>query len=394
MEIEYNNKCTGCGACKNSCPSKAIVMQEDKKGFLKPVIDTKLCIKCNICDRVCPIYNHTSNNLIKPKAYMFINKNKKERLKSSSGAFFSCIAKYVIEHNGVVFGVIWDKNINAIQSYTQSIEGLDKMHGSKYVQADTMNTYVEVKTFLEDDILVLYTGTPCQIAGLKAYLKKDYENLILIDLVCHGVPSRKAFEDYKKSFLKKHNDNTNIIDIQMRPKPVKNEYVHYWIIKTQIRTYKIPMEKNPYILTFLYNMDLCDSCNDCKFNVVPRIGDITMGDFSGIEHFKRNLTVEKGVSVILLNNEKGDKIFQLIKNSQETMEIPFDKIIKYNQNIIKSTIPHEKRNEFFNKLILNEEYLEYFSQKYIKITPYLLMKIYYVLPKFLKDIIKRIVRKR
>lgn len=393
LKIENNEQCTGCGACKNICKRNAISMIEDEEGFLKPLVDHYKCINCSLCDNICPIFNYKSSNTKNPKSFLFMNKDKIEKEKSSSGAFFPLIAKYIIEQNGIVFGVIWDENIKAIQASAQNFDELEKMRGSKYVQADTKSTFKEVQYFLDKGKVVLYSGTPCQIAGLKSFLKKDYQNLITIDLICHGVPSRKIFEYYKKMFLKQKRDNTKIININMRPKPVKFEYIHYWKIETLLKTYKISMQKNPFVLTFLYNLNLNKSCINCRFNCLPRVGDITIGDFNGVEYFENNLKVEDGVSVILLNNKKGERFYEEISKQQISKEVPFEKVVRYNLNIVEATRPHEKRDAFFKNFLLKEQSMEDFAKRYIKIYPFEIIYIYKRLPNFIKKIIKKILAK-
>ena len=194
-EISKKN-CTGCSACYSICSVGAIKITSDKYGFYKPIIDENICTHCGLCEKICPLDNYKSSNN-KPEAYALINKDDGIRFKCASGGAFSAFSKYILEQNGIVYGVIWDENLVAIHSRAENIEQLEKMFSSKYVQSKISDTFKLVKMDLETGHKVLFTGTPCQIAGLKSFLKIEYENLITIDLVCHGVPIPLILDKYK-----------------------------------------------------------------------------------------------------------------------------------------------------------------------------------------------------
>ena len=188
--------CTGCAACMNSCARSAIQMVADEEGFLVPIVDNDKCVECKLCEKSCPVITKTSNtNTSQPKAYAVWNEI--DRCVSSSGGAFSSFARYVLKKGGAVFGAAFDTNLHCHHINVTTIEGLDALRGSKYVQSEIGDTYKEIKIVLKDDKYVLFCGTPCQVAGLKAFLRKDYEKLITLDLVCHGVPSDFVFQAYK-----------------------------------------------------------------------------------------------------------------------------------------------------------------------------------------------------
>ena len=195
--FESNKKedCNGCGVCELICPKNAIEMYEDGEGFLYPVINKEKCVNCGLCRKICPNkdYEYNSNS----KAYIAINKNKRELKNSSSGGMFIILAKTVINKGGIVFGVKYDKDLKPIHDYSTTIEGLQDFQGSKYMRSDLNGSYVKVKEFLELGKIVLFTGTPCQCQGLRTYLKKDYQNLITCDLICHSNPSPKEPDLYR-----------------------------------------------------------------------------------------------------------------------------------------------------------------------------------------------------
>ena len=192
----YNKKdCNGCTLCTIGCPTNAIKMVEDNEGFFYPEIDEEKCIKCNKCKNICSNFNDSKGI---EKVYMAINKNKEELKNSASGGMFYILARYVIEKNGVVFGVEYDENLRVRHNHYENLEEFKKFQGSKYLRSDIGNSYKEVEKFLKQDRYVLFTGTPCQCNALKTYLKKDYEKLIICDIVCHANPSQKVFDKYEK----------------------------------------------------------------------------------------------------------------------------------------------------------------------------------------------------
>ena len=205
--------CNGCGVCALKCPKNAITMKEDEEGFLYPVIDKSKCINCKLCEKVC---SNKNDKKYESEAYIAINNNKEELNISSSGGMFYLLAKYTIRNNGIVFGVTYNNNLEAINEYATTLEECKKFCGSKYVRSDLKDTYKEAKEFLDNGKLVLYTGTSCQISGLKSYLGKEYSNLITTDILCHANPSPKVFKMYKENLEKIH--KKGIKDIKFRAK--------------------------------------------------------------------------------------------------------------------------------------------------------------------------------
>lgn len=200
IQITDKSLCCGCAACVQRCPKQCITLHEDHEGFLYPKVDTEACIDCTLCEKVCPILNE--GNKRKPlKVYAAINKDEKIRLESSSGGIFTLLAEQTIGEGGVVFGARFDENWQVRLDYTETIGGIAAFRGSKYVQSRTENTYQQTESFLKEGRKVLFTGTPCQIAGLKKFLRKEYDNLLAVDFVCHGVPSPKVWRRYLQKLL-------------------------------------------------------------------------------------------------------------------------------------------------------------------------------------------------
>ena len=377
------NFCTGCGACYNACPVDAIALQGDKYGFYKPVIDNTKCTNCGLCEKTCPLDNYKSKN-DEPKAYALINKDEITRLKCASGGAFAAFAKYILEQKGIVYGVIWNDEIVAVHSRAEKIEQLEKMYTSKYVQANTLDTFKQAKKDLVDGKLVLYSGTPCQISGLKSYLKKDYENLITIDLICHGTPSPLILEKYKQEFLKDKHDE-KIININFRSKKRGWGAFYTLIINTNKKEYCIDGSKSSYLKAF-GNLSLNTSCLNCQFNKIPRIADITIGDFWGVDEYDKSLNDKKGTSIILINNEKGQNLLKKIEQNCRLQEVALEVAIKRNPNVYSSSKAHKNREKFLDYVCIKNKTLKSGVRKYLKIPIHIF--IYRLLPQFIKDFIK------
>ncbi len=393
MQIIDKDKCTGCGACYNACPKNAIRMIENERGFLKPVIDETKCINCKLCEKICPVKNYQSKNINQPKAYAFINKNDEIRLKSSSGAVFPSIANIILSKGGIVFGTHYDNEMKVCHTKIDKVIDIEKLQSSKYVQSDTKKTYQEVKYALENGQLVLYTGTPCQIAGLYSYLKKDYEKLLTIDLVCHGVPSRKIFEMYKKEFMLSKKDNGKLVNINFRSKNngwTCSEF-STTTTTTTTTTYQTLGRHDDFMKCFLSNLILNNSCNDCHFNKIPRVADLTMGDFWGVDEFDTSLNDNKGTSILLINTEKGKKFFEIVKTDSNvyTKEVPLNVALKGNPNIIGSTQKNHACAMFWNEINTSNKTLHILTPKYVKKYAPILKILYKLCPQVVKKIIDK-----
>ena len=384
--IEINDKCMccGCSACKNICPKNAIEMCEDEYGFKYPMINKDLCINCGLCEKICPIKNNTNKKEKNIYAYACYNKNINDRLNSSSGGIFILLAKYIIKQNGVVFGATFDKEFNVIHSYVENEDELFKLMGSKYVQSDIGDSYKKAELFLKENRCVLFTGTPCQIEGLKKYLKKDYEKLITQDIICHGVPSPIVWREYLK-FQKKKNYNNKIKNIFFRNKD--RGWTSYRIkIIFENKVYSNDLEKDLYMQSFLKNLCLRDSCYNCKFKKMYRESDITLGDYWGINKFHKNMNDNKGTSLVIVNSEKGKKIFDAISSYIIFSKTDLTNALKYNSSMIESIKKPNNRDEFINEI--NYSNFDLIVKKYVppkKIIKRMILKS--------RKIVKRILRR-
>lgn len=345
ISISEKKDCTGCHGCANICPKRCISMIEDSEGFRYPTVDKEKCINCNLCERVCPILNRNKINN-KPVAIASYSKNKEIRMKSSSGGIFSLIAEEVINKSGVVFGAKFNEKFDVIHDYTESMEGISKFRGAKYVQSIIGDTYSVAKKFLEGGRQVVFSGTPCQIGGLKRYLLKEYSNLLCIDLICHGVPSPIAWRKYKESF----NNEKKIEGIYFRDKTYGWKNYSFKVDFEDKSHMLIKRNQNSFMDGFINNIYLRPSCHDCKFKSIQRESDITLADFWGIENIRKDIDDDKGTSLVLINSKRGKDIIFCIDEKIEKVEVDINEAIKYNSSAIKSSYNNPRRKYFFKRI--------------------------------------------
>ena len=304
------DKCCGCYACADACAHKAISFTKNSEGFYFPMIDTSLCRNCGLCDTVCPVINMPlgKESIISYAAYAS-NKNPN----SSSGGVFSSLAKQILQDGGVVYGAAYNEKMVLAHRRVSDLSELKAICGSKYVQSDCSGIYESVKKDILSKVLVLFSGTPCQVASLKLYLKKDYDNLILIDLICHGVPSPGIFSDYL-AYCKKLRLSP-VINFRMRDNREgwNNCFKSTLIFRNRKEEYN-SMLSNLWNRIFFSELTTRKSCGECKYASLRRNGDITIGDFWGIENVDARMMNGKGVSLVLINTEKGERLFSAIKS--------------------------------------------------------------------------------
>lgn len=358
--ITNKQNCSGCGACRNICPENAITMMPDEEGFVYPVINQENCINCGLCEKICPILNQKTTTKVL-KTYAAKNKNIETLKKSSSGGMFSIFAEEILKQGGVVFGAAYNDKWGVEHTFVDKMEYLDKLRRSKYVQSDICETYKKAKEFLDKGYKVLFSGTPCQIAGIKSYLQKSYDNLLTIDIFCHSIASPKVWE----MFLHQNFNLGNIKKIDFRDK------IFSWD-KSCLKIYFEKSEsvpKLPLIFGLLPNkikqklicgyyslsyMKGClsglftrPSCHYCKFKGVDKNSDFTIGDLWGVNDIAPDFYDTNGVSVLTINSAISQNIFEKIKDKLIWKEIPLDKVIIYNSVFYNSTKPHKNRAEFF-----------------------------------------------
>lgn len=356
IELQEKASCCGCGACAQTCPKQCITMQVDNEGFYYPKVDLSSCVNCGLCEKTCPLLN-TQDSVDPLHVYASKNKDKEILRKSSSGGIFSCLAQKVIEQGGVVFGARFDEQWNVIHDYTESHDGLKNFLSSKYVQSRIGSTYQAAKKFLDQGKRVLYSGTPCQIAGLHRFLKKDYENLYTVDFLCHGVPSPKVWNLYhnqiRDNLKKQKNDEVLFKNISFRDKP--NGWLDFNLsLAIQIRRNEKLKEifvssshrKNPYMRGFLNNLYLRPSCHACKFKRFQSHSDITMADFWGIGRVNLDFYDPMGVSMLFVNSKKGADVISLSCTQLDLYETDFESTLS-NNGLKQKVEKHPRRDYFF-----------------------------------------------
>lgn len=334
------NKCTGCCTCLNVCPSKAIEMKEDQFGYIRPYIDQAKCIKCNLCSKKCPA-NNTSNIKRAEKAFAVWNADDEDRENSASGGVATVLARTIIEKGGVAFGSIVDSNLNIIHSSAKNNSDLEKFKGSKYVQSFIGDSYKKVKNVLDERKSVIFIGTPCQIDGLNFYLGKDYDNLITVDLICHGVPSRKLLIQHIEKVAPISIDNINGISFRG-----KNDY-YLTLYKNNSEVYKKEREYDLYVKGFSQSLFLRENCYSCKYARPERVSDITIGDFWGLgkeKYFDRRGV--KKISVVLPNTQKGLDFFCSCKEKVVCEERDVEEAVNGNDNLRKPSLKHKNYDKF------------------------------------------------
>lgn len=327
MEICKKEKCTGCFACYNVCPQKCIQMKEDKLGYIYPKIDETKCKNCGLCREICPQLEQPK--LVKPQhAYAVYNREDSMREASTSGGVAATFYRYIIEKNGVVYGVdqIQQGKVNFIR--VDKVEKLDSLKGSKYVHAYVQDAFAKVKKDLMKQIPVLFIGTPCQIDGLKAYLRRDYNNLITIDIICHGVPSQQFLRDELKQHIK---DINSVQKVTFR---TRNAYeLKIDTLKKENKNEK-KMAGDYYLLGFMNALFLRENCYHCPYAKVGRVSDMTIGDFWGLSEDAKLYDKEgKGVSLVMPITNNGAELLQKCQDKLRIEERTVEEAVKGNTQL-------------------------------------------------------------
>lgn len=377
IQIKDKSACCGCSACVQSCPKQCIVLKEDTEGFLYPVVNHTLCIACGKCEKVCPEF-HPFDAVESLKVYAAKHPDDTVRAESSSGGIFTFLADAVIDEGGVVFGARFDTDWSVVHDFTETHQGLRAFRGSKYVQSKIGNTYQQAEKFLKSGRKVLFTGTPCQIAGLKRYLCKEYENLLAVDFVCHGVPSPLVWKKYleetiarqcekntvllhSKSLVSERNsishDSNRIVDaISFRNKSLGWKKFSFALTLSEVTTdgeknsvlLSTIFPQNEYMQAFLANFSLRPSCYHCPVKGGKSGSDLTIGDFWGIEKIAPEIDDDKGCSLVIVHT---DRLMNLLKNNLFLAEISMtQKPLENNPSYYTSPAQAVNRSFFFYQL--------------------------------------------
>lgn len=349
MTIENIGKdhCSGCSLCTRVCPKHSISMEADIEGFLYPVVNHSSCVDCGLCLKRCPSNSQNTIDEIEPTYFTSAIKDKEELINSSSGGNFIALAKHVLDLGGYVCGCVYNSEMKAVHTCTNDLNVVHKMMGSKYVQSDIRWCYDEVKELIDKGKIVLFTGTACQVAAIKSFTNNPV-NLILVDILCHGVPSPLFFKKYVEFLGCKHHGR--VTNIEFRNKKELgwgSEHRTYYEIEKDglIKGYipKLPA----YFCSFFWGLNLRESCYNCKFAGKDRVSDITIGDFWGYwSYFHKNFP--EGISIASVNTEKGMALYEKIKSDLEfCVELPEDKAKGTNTNFYHPTPRPSSRSSFY-----------------------------------------------
>ena len=332
VSLLEKSKCYSCRSCFLSCPKGAITMEENTEGFFYPSVDEARCTGCGLCARRCPALSPRSAGGFTGKTYAARLKDRERLLQSASGGVFAGLAEAVLAEGGVVFGAVYDDGMSVRHIAVESASGLQRLKGSKYVESFTGDSFREAEAFLKSGRTVLYSGTPCQIAGLRAFLGKDYDNLLTVDLICHGVPSRKLFAKYLEWLGRKCGGR--IIYYGFRDKDVGGwSCGGKFKTKTKTKTKTMDALCDPYYASFLRGETYRESCYTCPFAGMERAGDITVGDFWGIERFHPDFDRDGGVSAVIVSTEKGGRLLEGLRGKFDLLECAADEMRAHNTNL-------------------------------------------------------------
>ena len=360
MYLNNSNKelCSGCTACYNVCPVNAIKMIEDEEGFKYPKIDKEKCVNCKLCEKICPnIKKSLDNSII--EAYGVKHKNEKERMTSRSGGIFVALSDYILSLNGVIYGAKLNNDFTVTHRRAENKEKRDKFKGSKYIQSDMERIILDVEKDLQEGRKVLFSGTACQVAAINEYIPKKYrDNLYTCDLICHGVPSPKIFKEYLKYIENKEGKKIKSFNFRNKKFGWSGHYeTAIFDDDTEITT--------QYFRNLFYGHNILrPSCYKCNYANTHRPADITIADFWGIEKICPEFMDEKGVSLVFINNEKGNEWFENVKKDLDYIKCDVKKCIECTYTLNQPTPMSEDREEFWKDYSNND--FEFIINKYAK----------------------------
>lgn len=368
MEICSSINCCGCTVCSFVCKHNAIQIVLDEQGFVHPLVNNDLCIECGLCVKKCPI-NYRDNNSVtikNHKVYAAFSKNKEILKTSSSGGIFSVLAKDVICRGGIVFGVRWDENLVAIHDYCDNNIDLIHFRGSKYVQSDVRDSYVKAKEFLNNGRVVLFSGTPCQIEALNLYLNQKYENLITVDVVCHGVPSPIVWKSYKEHIEKSMSASLKTMRFRVKYPSWNSSSCQFLNEKGDQKL--ISVYNDPYFAGFVRNTFLRPSCYVCRFSNINHPSDITLCDYWGYKpkSLKFINYYKTGISAIIVNSSQGNQIIDKIKEELILEKSDLKSVARGNHNLSAAQSACENTELFWNAFQDSTFNWDIYRDKYLK----------------------------
>lgn len=387
--IIEQEKCTGCGACNSSCPKEAIRMHTDKEGFDFPFIDSSKCIDCGICRQVCPPLHYGSRenkrqdeNSVQ-RGYAARNKNIEERQVSSSGSIFVVLAHCILLDGGVVVGVAYDTEFNAVYRMITDERDIYQLQGSKYLQCKAdKSCFCQIRNVLKAGRKVLFSGLACQVEGLRAFLRKDYENLFCVDLICMGIPSPVVWQEYLHSYF----PNERILEVNFKEKSVGWDHFNL-SIKTDKRQFKQWGMENPYFKSMFNTYNMRRSCFCCPFKNINRAADITLADCWGASRLVPSINDNKGLSSVVVHSKKGLSLWQQAASYMDSIELALDDIVRGNTNMIENRSCDWNKRKIFYRLLHSshpQKAFRFAEKQGIERTGILMPYVRKIIKKFLK----------
>lgn len=401
--IKSEKECCGCGACYHSCPKNAISMVENAQGFIYPQIDESICINCGKCLRVCKFKENTWKKSLK-ETYAAHAKDI-ELIESASGGVFSSLAQSVLVHGGLVYGcamVYENDKLTPKHICINKLSELEQLKGSKYVQSELNNIYVDVRDKLEQNMDVLFSGTPCQVMGLKGYLQKDYDNLYTAEVVCHGVPSLRLFHDYL-NYVEEY-EKKKVIEFKFRDKSQGWKLHGKMVLEDEngnrIEKYFEP-EESSYYQMFLNSYTYRENCYSCPFASEYRQGDITIGDYWCIDLVHPEYLIEnggkidekEGASCLIVNNDQGEKLIEKYGQGIEIWESSYEKASRYNAQLKQPSCMKDERTIVLKLQKQGYEKIEkWYQKRFVKIK--LIRRLKAMIPEWIKMFARKIYKGR
>lgn len=350
IQIQDKKLCCGCHGCAQACPKQCIEMIPDTEGFFYPKVDESRCIHCGLCEKVCPVIHAKADDPQRmPDAAAAKNEDDVIRQESSSGGVFTLLAKQVIDRGGVVFGAAWTEDRRAVEHIAVRTEAeLKKLRSSKYLQSTIGSCYAQAKESLNRGEQVLFSGTPCQIEGLRQFLRKDYDNLLCVDIVCHGVPAPGVWRRYLSECEEKY--GAKVTDVTFRDKSTGWESYCVTLTFDNGKKQSIPVSGEPYMRAFLSNACLRPSCHDCRFKKYNRESDLTLADFWGIEEVCPEMNDDRGTSLVLIHSAAGQAAMDAIGEQMTAKPVNLAEALHQNPSAIRASGVHENREAFLESL--------------------------------------------
>lgn len=391
--IEHKSQinCSGCRACEQVCPVHAITMSLDTEGFRVPIVDETICIDCGKCNKVC-MYDDASKIVdvfnVSLKAHVAWNNSINMRKESTSGGLFSVIATCILKDNGVVYGCAWTPNLTVHHTRITTLSDLIALKKSKYIESDTEHTFSEVRKDLQDGRVVLYSGTPCQIAGLKYFLGKEYDNLYTIDLVCEGVPSPLIFKKYLEWIEKK--EKRKVVNFMFRDysEKLQSACISYQLENSKKKSVRLGQS---FFSRLFYELKINRlACYNCRYSKPERVGDFTLSDFWGIETTFPEMKKERkfGINLVLCNSDKAIRLFDSFKQDLWLKEVSVERALESDIRLRGAISKPDVRNVIYRELANSG--FDYIGKKYCRSFKGL---IYNVVPDCLINMVRKIIKK-